>query len=116
MPVKYTPQRGSLGPGKLGEQAQVAGTEPGEHGPVAQRARAAALAMEIALPGTTYMRQPGGRPPWVRFVVLIACGQVGDNAEWPAIRAAFGAFLQASAAVELLADLTHVGKDAAWAR
>ena len=80
------------------------------------RAPAPALAMEIALPGTTYMRQPGDRPPLVRFVVQIACGQVGDDADWPAIRAAFGAFLQRPAVAELLADLTCAGQDAAWAR
>ena len=72
--------------------------------------------MEIALPGTTYMRQPGDRPPWVRFVVQIACGQVGDDPDWPGIRAAFSAFLQQPAVADLLADLTHAGKDAAWAR
>jgi len=80
------------------------------------RAPASALAMEIALPGTTCMRQPGDRLPWVRFVVQIACGQVGDDPDWPAIRAAFGAFLQRPAVAELLADLTHAGTDAAWAR
>ncbi len=80
------------------------------------RAPAPALAMEIALPGTTSMRQPGDRPPWVRFVVQIACVQVGDDPDWPYIRAAFGAFLQKPAVAELLADLTHAGKDAAWAR
>jgi hypothetical protein len=80
------------------------------------QARAPALAMEIALPGTTYMKQPGDRPPWVRLVVQIGCGQVGDDADWPAIRAAFGAFLQRPAVAELLADLTHAGQDAAWVR
>ena len=72
--------------------------------------------MEIALPGTTYMRQPGDRPPWVRFVVQIACGQVGDDPDWPRIRAAFETFLQKPAVTKLLADLTHADKDAAWAR
>jgi hypothetical protein len=80
------------------------------------RAPAPALAMEIALPGTTYMRQPGDRPPWVRFVAQIACGRVGDDLDWPAIRAAFGAFLQRPAVAGLLADLTQAGQDAAWAR
>jgi hypothetical protein len=79
-------------------------------------APAPALAMEIALPGTTCTHQPGDRPPWVRFVVQIACGQVGDDADWPAIRAAFGVFLQRPAIAGLLADLTHAGRDAAWAR
>jgi len=72
--------------------------------------------MEIALPGTTYMKQPGDRPPWVRFVVQIGCGQVGDDLDWPAIRAAFTTFLHGPAVAELLADLTYVGQDAAWAR
>ena len=80
------------------------------------QARAPALAMEIALPGTAYMRQPGDRPPWVRFVVQIACGQVSDDPDWPRIRAAFETFLQTPAVAELLADLTHAGKDASWAR
>jgi hypothetical protein len=80
------------------------------------RAPAPALAMEIALPGTSYMRQPGDRPPWVRFVAHIACGPVGGDPDWPAIRAAFGAFLQRPAVAELLADLTRAGQDAAWAR
>jgi hypothetical protein len=80
------------------------------------QARAPALAMEIALPGTTYMKQPGDRPPWVRVVAQIGCGQVGEDADWPAIRAAFTAFLYGSAIAELLADLTHVGQDAVWAR
>ena len=80
------------------------------------RARAPALAMEIALPGTAYMRQPGDRPPWVRFVVQIACGQVSDDPGWPRIRAAFETFLQTPAVAELLADLTHAGKDASWVR
>jgi hypothetical protein len=80
------------------------------------QARAPALAMEIALPGTTYMKQPGDRAPWVRLVVQIACGQAGEDPDWPAIRAAFTAFLHGSAIKELLADLTHVGQDAAWAR
>ena len=34
----------------------------------------------------------------------------------PRIRAAFEAFLQKPAVAELLADLTHAGQDAAWAR
>ncbi|HEY7145021.1 MAG TPA: hypothetical protein VH637_12310 [Streptosporangiaceae bacterium] len=80
------------------------------------QARAPALAMEIALPGTTYMKQPGDRPPWVRVVVQIGCGQVGEDPDWPAIRAAFTAFLDKSAITRLLADLTHAGQDAAWAR
>lgn len=80
------------------------------------QARAPALAMEITLPGTTYMKQPGDRPPWVRLVVQIACGQVGGDPDWPAIRAAFGAFLQRPAVAELLVELTHVGQDAAWER
>ncbi len=80
------------------------------------QARAPALAMEIALPGTTYMKQPGDRPPWVRLVVQIGCGQVGEDPDWPAIRAAFTAYLDKPAVAELLADLTHAGQDAAWAR
>jgi hypothetical protein len=80
------------------------------------QARAPALAMEIALPGTTYMQQPGDRPPWVRFVAQIACGPVGDDPGWPSIRAAFETFLQTPAVAELLADLTYAGQDAAWAR
>jgi hypothetical protein len=79
-------------------------------------ARAPALAMEIALPGTTYIKQPGDRPPWVRVVAQIGCGQMGEDADWPAIRAAFTAFLDEPAITKLLADLTHVGQDAAWAR
>lgn len=80
------------------------------------QARAPALAMEIALPSTTYMKQPGDRPPWVRLVAQIGCGQVGDDPAWPAVRAAFGAFLQGPAIAGLLADLTHADGDAAWAR
>lgn len=80
------------------------------------QARAPALAMEIALPGTTYMKQPGDRPPWVRLVAQIGCGQVGEDPDWPAIRAAFTSFLQGPAVVELLADLTHAGQCAVWPR
>ena len=80
------------------------------------QARAPALAMEIALPGTTYMKQPGDRPPWVRVVAQIGCRQVGEDPDWPAIRAAFTAFLDGPAINKLLADLTHVGQDASWAR
>jgi hypothetical protein len=80
------------------------------------QARAPALAMEITLPGTTYMRQPGDRPPWVRFVALIACGQVGDDADWPGVRAAFGAFLRKPAITDLLAGMTHASNDVSWTR
>ena len=80
------------------------------------QARAPALAMEIALPGTTHMKQPGDRPPWVRLAAQISCGQVGDDPDWPAIRAAFTAFLHGPAVADLLADLTHVGQDAACRR
>jgi hypothetical protein len=80
------------------------------------QARAPALAMEIALPGTTYMKQPGDRPPRVRVVAQIGCGQVGENPDWPAIRAVFTAFLDGPAVTKLLADLAHAGADAAWAR
>jgi hypothetical protein len=52
----------------------------------------------------------------VRLVVQVACGQVGDDPDWPRVRAAFGAFLRKPAVAELLADLTHAGRDAAWAR
>jgi hypothetical protein len=52
----------------------------------------------------------------VRFVAQIACGPVGDDPGWPSIRAAFETFLQTPAVAELLADLTHAGQDAAWAR
>jgi hypothetical protein len=62
------------------------------------------------------MRQPGDRLPWVRFVVQIACGQVGDDPDWPRIRAAFETFLQKLAVAELIADLTQAGGDVAWAR
>ena len=80
------------------------------------RARAPALAMEIALPGTTGMRQPGDRPPWVRFVVQVACRPVGDDPDWPSIREAFASFLEESAIAELVADMTHVGTEASWTR
>jgi hypothetical protein len=72
--------------------------------------------VEITLPGTTYMKQPGDRPPWVRLVVQIGCGQVGEDPDWPAIRAAFAAFLEGLAVAELLAELTQVGADVVWAR
>jgi hypothetical protein len=72
--------------------------------------------MEIALPGTTSMKQPGDRPPWVRLVAQIGCGQVGDDRDWPATRTAFAAFLQKPAVAQLLADLTHAGQDAVWVR
>jgi Transposase len=61
-------------------------------------------------------RQPADRPPWVRVVVQIACGQVGADTDWPSIRASFESFLRTSAIAELLADLTHVGQDEVWAR
>jgi hypothetical protein len=80
------------------------------------QARGPTLAMEIALPGTACMRQPADRPRWVRVVVQIACGQVGADTDWPSIRASFESFLRTSAIAELLADLTHVGQDAVWAR
>jgi hypothetical protein len=49
-------------------------------------------------------------------VAQIGCGQIGEDPDWPAIRAAFTAFLDEPAITKLLADLTHVGQDAAWAR
>jgi len=80
------------------------------------RAPAPTLAMEIALPGTTYTRQPGDRSPWVRFVVTSPAARSAMILTGPPTRAAFGAFLQRPAVAELLADLTYPGQDAAWAR
>jgi hypothetical protein len=44
-------------------------------------ARAAMMATDTAMPGTGYRLQPGDRPPWIRFVVTIACNQIGSDAD-----------------------------------
>ncbi len=33
------------------------------------------------MPGSGYRLQPGDRPPWIRFVVMIACNQIGSDAD-----------------------------------
>lgn len=44
-------------------------------------ARAAMMAMDTTMPGSGYRLQPGDRPPWIRFVVMIACNQIGSDAD-----------------------------------
>jgi hypothetical protein len=80
------------------------------------QARPASLAMEITLPGMTPLPEPGSRPAWVRFVVLVACSQAAPDADWPGIGAAFEAFLARPPAADLIADTTDAGREASWTR
>ncbi len=78
------------------------------------RAPAAMTATEIVLPGTGYMRQPGERPPWARFVVLLACSPISPDADTAQLRSRFLTFLGEPAAAGLVAALTSAGPGVSW--
>lgn len=79
-------------------------------------ANAAMRAGELVMPGTGYRLQPEDRLPWIRFVVLIACSQMGADVEavqlWPIIER----FLKNQPVISLVNSLTRPELGTRWTR
>jgi hypothetical protein len=74
-------------------------------------------ATEVTLPGTGYRRQPGDRLPWVRFVVLMPCSQIGPDADAALIWTQFQRFLlKQQPVISLVNSLTRAVPGGMWTR
>jgi hypothetical protein len=80
------------------------------------RARAAMRAGELVMPGTGYRLQPGDRPPWVRFLVLIACSQIAPDTEPAQLWPDFVGFLKDQPVISLVNGLTCSRPGVRWTR
>jgi len=81
-----------------------------------QQAAAAMSAMEIVLPGTGYSLQPGERPAWVRFVVLVGCSEISPDASGPLLWSQFQGFLKQPPVTSLVNSLASDGLGLLWTR
>lgn len=79
-------------------------------------ARAALMAIESVMPGTGFRLQPGDRPPWVRFVVLVPCSQIGPDTEPAQLGKDFVQFLLGQPVIQLVDNLTRHEQGARWTR
>jgi hypothetical protein len=80
------------------------------------KARAAMHTFEFALPGTGYMMQPGDRPAWIRFVVVMPCSEIGPNAEAARLYSEFQMFLKDQPVISLVNSLTRPVAGMKWTR
>lgn len=79
-------------------------------------ANAAMHAGELLIPGSGCRMQPDHRPPWIRFVVLISCSQIGGNVEPAQLWAIFEEFLKETPVSSLVGTLTRPSLSAKWTR
>ena len=79
-------------------------------------ARAALMAMESVMPGTGFRLQPGDRPWWVRFVVLLPCSQIGPDTEPAQLGKDFVQFLLGQPVIQLVDNMTRHERGARWTR
>jgi hypothetical protein len=79
-------------------------------------ARAAMMAMDSVMPGTGFRLQPGDRPPWVRFIVLLPCSQIGPDTEPAQLGKDFLQFLLGQPMIPLVDKLTRHERGARWTR
>jgi hypothetical protein len=77
---------------------------------------AAYTALEVAVPGTTYMRNPEDPPPWIRYAILLGCGTASTDFDFRAGRDRFLALLDEPPISGLIGALTRVPDDAAWSK
>jgi len=73
-------------------------------------------ALEVAAPGSSYMRKPEDPPPWVRYAVLLGCGTASTDFDVRAARDRFLALLDEPPVSGLVSALTRVPDDAAWSK
>ncbi len=73
-------------------------------------------ASELAMPGTGYRLQGGDRPPWIRFIVLMACGQIGADVEAAQLWPIFMKFLKDQPVTSLVNSLTRPPLGTKWTR
>jgi TIR domain len=81
-----------------------------------QKASAARMATESAMPGTGYQVQPGDRPPWIRFIVLIPCSQISPDTSPGQLWSDFMRFLKDQPVISLVNGLTHPVAGVRWTR
>jgi hypothetical protein len=79
------------------------------------RSPATYTALEVTVPGSSFMRQPED-PPWIRYVILVGCGPTGPDFDARAARTRFLAFLDESPVSDLVSALSAVPDDAAWSK
>jgi hypothetical protein len=77
---------------------------------------AAYTALEVSVPGASYMRQSEDPPPWVRYAILLGCGAAGTDFDARAARDRFLAFLDEPPVSGLVTALASVPDDAAWSK
>lgn len=68
------------------------------------------------MPGTGYRLQPGDRPPWIRFVVTIACNQIGSEADPGRMWSNFVRFLEDQPVTSLVNSPTRPVLRVRWSR
>src|SRR5260370_13847523 len=68
------------------------------------------------MPGTGYRLQGGDRPPWIRFIVLMACGQIGADVEAAQLWPIFMKFLKDQPVTSLVNSLTRPPLGTKWTR
>ena len=81
-----------------------------------QKARAAMMATESGMPGTGSQLLSGDRPPWIRFVVLIPCSQIGPETEPGQLWPEFVRFLKDQPVTSLVNSLTRPVPGVQWRR
>src|SRR5258708_26831824 len=79
-------------------------------------APASMSAFEQSMPGTSYMKQPGDRLPWVRFVVQVACDKTSSDADGRQLWSRFEAFLSQAPFTSLIEAMTDGGEGFTWTR
>lgn len=77
---------------------------------------AAYTALEVAVPGSSQMRQLEDPRPWVRYAILIGCGAVGADLDIRGARDRFLALLGEPPLSGLVSALTAVPDDATWSK
>jgi hypothetical protein len=81
-----------------------------------QKARAAMMAAESGMPGTGSRLLSGDRPPWISFVVLIPCSQIGPETEPSQLWPEFVRFLKDQPVTSLVNSLTRPVSGVRWRR
>jgi hypothetical protein len=79
------------------------------------RSPAAYAALEVTVPGSSFMRQPEDLS-WIRYAILVGCGPTGPDFDARAARTRFLAFLDVPPVSDLASALTTVPDDAAWSK
>lgn len=73
-------------------------------------------AFEQRMPGTSYMKQPGERLPWVRYVVLVGCSKISSEADGRQLWSHFESLLNQPRVTSLVEVMTDCSKGFTWTR